>query len=62
MKFCQKLLRKLIPKNPQSDEKWYKISVPGRERIYEAGSMFFGLLDLDPYIISTDQVPDSGLI
>jgi hypothetical protein len=44
---------------PQSDKKWYKISV-------KPDPCFFGLLDPDPYIISmdpdSDPVSDPGLI
>jgi hypothetical protein len=48
----------------KSDEKWYKISV--EKEYMEPDPCFFGLLDPDPYIISThpdsDPVPDPGLI
>jgi hypothetical protein len=54
--FCKKFSQK-----PQSDEKRYKISV---EKVYM--EPYIGLLDPDPYIISTDPdsdlVPDLGLI
>jgi hypothetical protein len=50
-------------RKPQSDEKWYKISAD--EKYMEPDPCCFGLLDPDPYIISTDPdsdpVPDPGL-
>jgi hypothetical protein len=62
--FFAKVFRENFSRKPQSDEKWYKISV--ETEYIEPDPCFFGLLDPDPYIISTDPnsdpVPDPGLI
>jgi hypothetical protein len=53
-------------RKPQTDEKWYQISV--EKEYMELDLCFFGLQDPvpDPYVISTDAdsdpVPDPGLI
>jgi hypothetical protein len=62
MKTFTKGFRENFSQKPQSDEKWYKISV--EKEYIEPDPCFFGLLDPDPYIISTDpdSVPYPGLI